>query len=82
MSFINKIKQPQFFANFLKIAIPFFIIVTIVSLLMNSFSDIFAGNFTEVANLNFNNGKWISFFGIKIAISIFYGVYVTLKKTK
>ncbi|WP_158838192.1 hypothetical protein [Polaribacter sp. L3A8] len=80
MSVLEKIKQPLFWVNFAKVAIPFFIIVTIVSLLMASFSDIFSGDFTKVAETNFLNGKWKNFFGFKVVFSAVYGFYITNKK--
>lgn len=82
MSFIKKIQQKEFWAITLKIAIPFFIFVTIISLLMNSWRDILAGDFTKVAEANFNNGKWISFWGYKVVLSLFYGMYMTNKNMK
>lgn len=82
MSFSEKIKQPVFWSNFIKVALPFFIIVTLISLFLNSWADIFAGNFTSVSDLNFSNGKWVTFFGIKIVVSVIYGLYVTNKNTK
>ncbi|KGL58719.1 hypothetical protein [Polaribacter sp. Hel1_85] len=82
MSFLDKIKQPLFWSNFVKVALPFFIIVTIISLLMASFSDIFSGDFNKVSETNFANGKWKNFFGFKVVFSVFYGLYVTNKKMK
>ena len=80
MSVLEKIKQPLFWTNFAKVAIPFFVIVTIVSLLLASFSDIFSGDFTQVAETNFLNGKWKNFFGFKVVFSAVYGFYMTNKK--
>ncbi|NCT10039.1 MAG: hypothetical protein GW772_08185 [Flavobacteriia bacterium] len=82
MSFLKKLQQRKFWSSFFKIAIPFFIIVTIFSLALNSWSDIFAGDFAKVAETNFNNGKWQVFFGYKIVLSFFYGLYVTNKNMK
>ena len=82
MKFTEKIKLPEFWSNFLKVAIPFFIVVTLVSLFMNSWREIFAGDFAAVAEANFNDGKWIQFFGIKIVICFFYGLYITNKNMK
>ena len=82
MSFLEKIKQPLFWSNFAKVAIPFFVIVTIVSLLMSSASDIFSGAFDKVSETNFTNGKWKNFFGFKVVFSTFYGLYMTNKKMK
>ena len=61
MSFIEKIKNPVFWSNFVRVVVPFFIIVTLFSLFMNSWREIFAGDFTAVAETNFNDGKWKNF---------------------
>ncbi len=82
MSFLKKIQQPEFWPNFLKVTIPFFVIVTIFSLAINSWSDIFAGDFAKVSEDNFNNGKWQVFFGYKIVFSTVYGLYITNKNMK
>lgn len=82
MKFTEKIKHPEFWPNFFKVAIPFFIVVTLISLFMNSWREIFAGDFAAVAETNFNNGKWKTFWGIKIVISIIYGLYITNKNMK
>jgi hypothetical protein len=82
MSFLEKIKQPIFWTNFVKVAVPFFIIVTLVYLFMNSWRAIFDGDFSKVNTVNFANGKWINFFGIKVVISFIYGVYITNKNMK
>ena len=82
MKFTEKIKSPLFWSNFTKVAIPFFIFVTIISLLINSWSAIFAGDFIAVAEANFANGKWTQFWGIKIVISVIYGMYITNKNMK
>ena len=62
MSFVEKIKQPQFWVNFTKVALPFFIIVIVISLLINSFSEIFSGDFETLYQRNFSDGKWKNFF--------------------
>lgn len=80
MTFLQKIKQPLFWSNFAKVAIPFFILVTLISLFMNSWQEIFAGDFTKVNEVNFANGKWKTFWGLKIVISVFYGIWLTSKK--
>ena len=82
MKFIDKIKQPLFWSNFLKVAVPFFFFVTIISLLINSWSAIISGDFAGVAQQNFANGKWVSFWSMKIIISIIYGLYITNKNMK
>ncbi|MFY0629832.1 MAG: hypothetical protein JXR05_05585 [Flavobacteriaceae bacterium] len=82
MSIVRKMKQSGFWSNFAKIAIPFFIIFSILMLLINSWRDIFAGDFAKVNETNFADGQWISFFGMKIFITFFYALWMTLKNTK
>ena len=82
MPFLENIKRPEFLSNFLKVAIPFFVVVTIISLLINSSSEIFSGDFEAVNQNNFADGKWKNFFGFKLVFSVFYGIYITNKKMK
>lgn len=82
MSFKDKIKHPDFLKNFSRIAIPFFIILVIMTLLWKSWSDIFAGNFDAISNDHFAKGKWKVFFGVKFIASVLYGLYVTIKNMK
>jgi hypothetical protein len=82
MTFKEKIKNPLFWNNFLKVAVPFFVIVTLISLLINSSSEIFSGDFETLHANNFADGQWKSFFGFKIVFSAFYGFYMTNKKMK
>lgn len=82
MTVLEKIKTPDFWKNFLKVAIPFFVLVTVISLFMTSWRDIFDGNFEKVNQVNFAEGKWQRFWGFKIVISVIYGLYITIRKTK
>ena len=82
MTFSEKIKQQKFWNAFFKIAIPFFIFLVIISILFNSFKPLFSGDFATVSEINFDDGKWISFFVIKIIASFLYGLYVANKNFK
>ncbi|NVK52790.1 MAG: hypothetical protein HWD85_07625 [Flavobacteriaceae bacterium] len=82
MTVLEKIKSPGFWTNVFKIAVPFFILLTVIMLFMNSWRAIFAGDFAKVNAANFSEGKWIRFWGIKIAISFIYALYIAIKKTK
>jgi hypothetical protein len=82
MTFTEKIQQPVFWMNTFKIALTFFIVLTIISLLFNSFSDLVSMNFTAVMENNFYEGKWISFFGIKIIFSLVYGMWMTARNMR
>jgi len=82
MTFTEKIQQPVFWMNTFKIALTFFIVLTIISLLFNSFSDLVSMNFAAVMENNFYDGKWISFFGIKVIFSLVYGIWMTARNMK
>ena len=49
---------------------------------MNSWSAIFSGNFTKVAQVNFIDGKWIGFWSYKVFLSLIYAMYMTNKNMK
>lgn len=82
MRFIKKIKHPDFWRNFTRVAVPFFIILVIMTLLWKSWSAIFSGDFETISTTHFLNGKWKVFFGVKIVASALYGLYVTNKNMK
>lgn len=82
MSFFEKIQKPEFWNAFKKISIPFFILLVLISLFMNSWRDIFSGDFAAVNAYNFSDGKWIRFWGFKIVITILYGLFMTNKNFK
>lgn len=82
MRFTEKIKHPDFWKNFTRITIPFFVILVIMTLLWKSWSAIFAGDFETISNTHFANGKWKVFFGVKIVASALYGLYVVNKNMK
>lgn len=82
MTFKQKIQSNRFWVSFIKVSLPFFIFLVVFSLLFNSFKPLFTGDFNTVAQLNFNNGKWISFFSIKLVASVLYGFYTANKNFK
>jgi hypothetical protein len=82
MKFSEKLKQPVFWSNFLKVALPFFFFVTVISLLVNSWTLLASLDFSGIVAQNFADGKWIHFWGMKFSVSIIYGLYVTHKNMK
>lgn len=82
MSFTNNLKQQKFWKLFFNFSVPFLLFVTVFSLLINSFSDVFSANFAEVHQTNFANGKWKVFFVPKIMLSLVYGFYMANKNMK
>lgn len=81
MSILKKMQQPLFWRNVMRVTIPFFIFVTLFSLVFTNYKDIFSGNFNNVYEINFSKGKWIRFWGFKIIFSFIYGIWITNKKT-
>lgn len=82
MSIVEKLKKISFWINVLKVAVPFFLMVVIVTLIIASSKDIFSGNWEAVNEVNFSNGKWVRFFSVKGVISFVYGIYQAMKHTK
>lgn len=82
MTFQEKIKTPIFWKHTLKIAFLFFIFLVIISLLINSFSDIFKFDIEAINATNFDNGQWKRFLGSKVIIAFLYGMWVTNRNMK
>ncbi len=82
MALSENIKKSFFWFNTIKIGIVFVFFLSIVSLLLNSFSDIFSGNWQAVLEQNFSNQLWKRFFSTKIIAGFVYGVYVSNKNMK
>jgi hypothetical protein len=82
MTFQEKIKTGDFWKNTVKIALMFFVFLVIISLLINSFSDIFKFDIEAVKATNFSEGKWKRFVVSKIVIAFLYGMFVTNKNIK
>ena len=82
MALSENIKKASFWANVMKVGFVFVILITIISLCFNSFSDLFTGKWDAVAETNFNNQQWKRFFASKIIAGFVYGVYVTNKNMK
>ncbi|MDB2413801.1 hypothetical protein N9W32_02810 [Flavobacteriaceae bacterium] len=82
MALSENIKKSFFWLNTIKIGIVFVFFLSIVSLLLNSFSDIFSGNWQAVLEQNFSNQLWKRFFSTKVIAGFVYGVYVSNKNMK
>ena len=78
----DKIKTTIFWTNTLKISLLFFVFLIVVSLLINSFSDIFKFDMAAIEETNFADGLWKRFFLSKLIISILYGMWVTNRNMK
>ena len=82
MALSENIKKSFFWLNAIKIGIVFVFFLSIVSLLFNSFSDIFSGDWQAVLEKNFSNQLWKRFFSTKVIAGFVYGVYVSNKNMK
>jgi hypothetical protein len=82
MALSVNIKKSFFWLNVIKIGIVFVFFLSIVSLLFNSFSDIFSADWQAVIEKNFSNQLWKRFFSTKFIGGFVYGVYVSNKNMK
>ncbi|MBE7628567.1 hypothetical protein [Tenacibaculum piscium] len=82
MSLSKNIQKGSFWINVLKVSVPFLVFVTLFSLLVNSGSALFSGDFETVNTINFSQGKWQRFWLTKVTVSVLYAIYVVNKKTK
>jgi len=77
MTFLEKVKTPIYWQHVFRIGLLFLVLLIIISLLFNSFSDILKFDLEAVNNNNFSDGKWKKFIFSKIAISLVYAMWVT-----
>lgn len=82
MTFKEKIKTTVFWKKTLQIAGVFFVILIILSLLLNSYSSLFDLDMAGVLEKNFTEGKWIRFFSSKVLVSVLYGMWLTHKNLR
>ncbi len=82
MNFTEKIKTRVFWKKVFLIAFTFFIALTLFSLMMSDASAFFSLDFEKISELNFENGKWKSFFGVKLIVCILYGILTAGRKTR
>jgi len=82
MTFQEKIRTGIFWQHTFRIAALFFLFLVIISLLINSFSDIFKFDIDAISATNFDNGQWKRFLGSKVIIAFLYGMWVTNRNMK
>lgn len=82
MALSTNSRKKAFWINVLKLGAVFFVFITLISLCFNSFSDLIAGNWGDIADRHFKNQKWIRFLSTKLIAGFIYGVYMTNKKMK
>ncbi len=82
MTFIEKIQNRLFWKRALYIIIPFLIVLSLITILLNNFSDVMKFDLDAINASNFSDGKWKYFLASKGFISVAYGVWVTARNTK
>lgn len=82
MPILQNIQKRIFWRNTLKVALVFFVIISVISLLVYSFRDIFALNWQAVYHRNFSGGKWLRFLAARGTLSFIYAMYITNKNMK
>ena len=82
MALAKNIKKAAFWSNVTKVGAVFVVLITIISLCFNSFSDLFSGNWNAVLDKNFSNQLWVRFFSSKLIAGFIYGIYVSNKNMK
>ena len=82
MALAKNIKKAAFWFNVMKVGAVFVVLITIISLCFNSFSDLFSWNWEAVSNKNFSNQQWKPFFSSKLIAGFIYGIYVSNKNMK
>lgn len=80
MTFLEKVKTPIYWRHVLRIGMLFLVLLIIISLLFNSFSDILKFDLEAVKIKNFSDGKWRKFVFSKVAISLVYAMWVVNRK--
>ena len=82
MNFTEKIKTRVFWKKVILIAITFFIALTLFSLIMSDAKAFFSLDFEKISELNFDDGKWKRFFGIKLIVCFLYGILTAGRKPR
>lgn len=80
MGMFDKFSNKNFWIAVLKLAVVFFAIFVVLSILIASFSDVMSGNWSAVYEEHWSDGKWKRDLGIKAAITFVYAVYMTSRR--
>lgn len=82
MRILENFKSKQFWVEVLKLFLVFFIVFTIMFVLIDQFRNIISGNFSQVYENLWSEGKWKSDIGIKAAISFVYAIYMVSRRKR
>ena len=82
MAILDNFKSKEFWIHVLKLGGVFFVIFVLLSALISNFSDVLAGNFEQVYQEQWSDGKWRRDLLIKAAISFVYAIYMVSRRRK
>lgn len=80
MGFSDKLRNKQYWIEVFKLGIIFFVLFMGFSLLFAQFSNVFSGNFAQIYEEEWANGKWIKDVALKGTISLVYSMYMVNKR--
>ena len=80
MQILKDVRNPDYWAKVVQLTIVFFLIFVGLSLLISHFSLILSGDFAAIYEEEWANGKWVSYFLIRGAISLVYSIYMTSRR--
>lgn len=80
MGFLDNLKNKQFWIEVLKLGVIFFVLFMGFSLLFAQFSNVFSGNFAQIYQEEWADGKWLSDVALKGSISLVYAMYMVSKR--
>ena len=80
MRIFENLKRPDFWIKVLQLALIFFVIFVGMTLIISHFQAIVSGNFAQIYQDEWADGKWVNYFLIKLAISVVYAIYMTSRR--
>ena len=76
MRLLELMKTSGFWKRTLLIGLPFFLFLTLFSVLFNNFSALLEMDFSTVYTRNFAEGRWFMFLLSKLIISLVYAIWM------
>lgn len=80
MGMLDNFKNKQYWIEVLKLGVIFFVLFMGFSLLFAQFSNVFSGNFAQIYQEEWADGKWVNDVLLKGAISLVYAMYMVSKR--
>jgi len=80
MGILDNFKNKQFWIEVLKLGIIFFVLFMGFSLLIAHFSNVISGNFEQIYQEEWADGKWVGDVALKGTISFVYAIYMISRR--